>query len=108
MATVIPSIPLNLPSRAFDDEAQHQQTLRLLQEYNDTTTLTPEFDARFAELARQRAHSHPVRQYVGLPLLRLADMWFRPRVETLKIPLRWWQYSRNIPRSRALLSSTVH
>ncbi len=92
--------PANLPSRAFDDRAQYQQTLRLLQDYNATTTLTPELDARFAELGRQRAQSHPVRYYVGLPLLRLADMWLRPRIETLNVALRWWEYRRHPAESR--------
>jgi hypothetical protein len=95
--------PANLPARAFDDEAQKQKTLRLLAEYNDTTTLTPEFDARFAELARERAHSHPFRFYVGLPLLRLADMWLRPRVETFNVALRWWQYDRHPAETRLAL-----
>jgi hypothetical protein len=92
--------PANLPSRAFDDEAQKQKTLQLLKEYNDTTTLTPEFDARFAELARERARSHPIRYYIGLPLLRLADMWLRPRVETFNVALRWWQYDQHPAETR--------
>lgn len=95
--------PANLPSRAFDDQAQQQQTLRLLQEYDTTTTLTPELDARFAEIARQRARSHPIRYYIGLPLLRLADMWLRPRVETLNVSLRWWQYKLHPAESRVAL-----
>jgi hypothetical protein len=95
--------PANLPARAFDDEVQKQKTLRLLEEYNATTTLTPELDARFAELAAERARSHPFRYYVGLPLLRLADMWLRPRVETLNGALRWWQYSRHPAETRLAL-----
>ncbi len=66
---------------------------RLLQDYNATTTLTPELDARFARLAQERIRAHPFRYYVTLPLLRLADMWLRPRVETLNVHLRWWQYA---------------
>jgi hypothetical protein len=92
--------PANLPSRAFDDDAQKQKTLQLLDEYNAATTLTPEFDARFAELARERVHSHPIRYYLGLPLLRLADMWLRPRVETFNVALRWWQYDRHPAETR--------
>ena len=95
--------PANLPARAFDDAAQKQKTLRLLAEYNDTTTLTPEFDARFAELAQERAHSHPFRFYVELPLLRLADMWLRPRVETFNVALRWWQYDLHPAETRLAL-----
>jgi Dolichyl-phosphate-mannose-protein mannosyltransferase len=82
--------PTLLPARAFDSAEQRATTLQLLQDYNATTTLTPDLDARFTQLAQERARAHPFRYYVGLPLLRLADMWFRPRVEMLDVPLRWW------------------
>jgi hypothetical protein len=95
--------PGNLPSRAFDSPDQYQQTRRLLEEYNDTTTLTPELDARFAQLATERVHAHPIRYYAGLPMLRLADMWLRPRVETLNVSLRWWQYSQHPRETRVAL-----
>ena len=85
--------PGNLPARAMDNASQYGETQRLLQDYNATTTLTPELDARFAQLAQERIRAHPFRYYVTLPLLRLADMWLRPRVETLNAPLRWWQYA---------------
>ncbi len=81
-----------LPSRAFDSPAQYQVTKQLLDDYNQTTTLTPTMDARFAALAAQRIHDHPLRYYVVLPLARVADMWLRPRTEMLWIELRWWQY----------------
>jgi len=92
--------PRNLPARAFDNPAQRRQTLGLLEEYNATTTLTPELDARFAQLAQDRARAHPFRYYVLLPGMRLADMWLRPRVETLNSQLRWWQYSRHPAETR--------
>jgi Dolichyl-phosphate-mannose-protein mannosyltransferase len=95
--------PGNLPARAFDSPAQYQQTQRLLQQYNATTTLTPEMDAAFAQLAADRVRAHPIRYYLGLPLLRLADMWLRPRVETLNSPLRWWQYSQHPAQTRVAL-----
>jgi 4-amino-4-deoxy-L-arabinose transferase-like glycosyltransferase len=87
--------PANLPSRALDNAAQSEQTRTLLQDYNDITTLTPALDARFAQLAQERIRAHPVRYYLTLPLLRLADMWFSPRVETINAHLRWWQYSQH-------------
>src|SRR6202012_763361 len=52
----------------------------------------PQLDDAFGALARQRISAHPFRYYVTLPLLRLTDMWLRPRVEMLNIELRWWQY----------------
>ncbi len=87
--------PGNLPARAIDNASQYEETHRLLQDYNATTTLTPELDARFAQLAQERIRAHPFRYYVILPLLRLADMWLRPRVETLNTQLRWWQYTQH-------------
>jgi Dolichyl-phosphate-mannose-protein mannosyltransferase len=87
--------PANLPPRAIDNAAQSEQTQKLLQDYNATTTLTPALDDRFAHLARERIRAHPVRYYLTLPLLRLADMWLRPRVETTNAHLRWWQYSQH-------------
>jgi hypothetical protein len=79
-----------LPARALDQDLQ--QTLNLISQYNVADVLTPRIDAGFAALAAKRIQAHPVRYYVTLPLLRLAGMWFRPRVEMLNIELRWWQY----------------
>lgn len=81
-----------LPARAFDSPAQYQEAKQLLDDYNQTTTLTPALDARFAALAANRIHDHPLRYHIGLPLARLTDMWLRPRTELLWIELRWWQY----------------
>jgi hypothetical protein len=84
-----------LPSRAFDSPAQYQQTRDLLDDYNRTTSLTPDLDERFAQLAAERIHDHPLRYYLELPLARVADMWLRPRTELLWIELRWWEYDRH-------------
>jgi Dolichyl-phosphate-mannose-protein mannosyltransferase len=96
--------PANLPARAMDNAAQDQETHRLLQDYNDITTLTPEIDARFAQVAQERIRAHPIRYYFTLPLLRLADMWLRPRVETMNIHLRWWQYAQHPAETRLALA----
>jgi hypothetical protein len=95
--------PGTLPSRAYDNAGQYHETQRLLEQYNAITTLTPELDAGFAQLAAERVRAHPIRYYVGLPLLRLADMWLRPRVETLNVPLRWWLYSQYPAATRLAL-----
>jgi hypothetical protein len=79
-----------LPARALDQDSQ--QTLSLVSQYNAADVITPQIDAGFAALAAKRIHDHPLRYYVTLPSLRLAGMWFRPRVEMLNIELRWWQY----------------
>jgi Dolichyl-phosphate-mannose-protein mannosyltransferase len=98
-----PIDPGVLPARAFDNPAQYQETRRLLDDYNATTTLTPALDARFDLLAQERIRAHPLRYYVTLPLLRLADMWLRPRVETLNAPLRWWQYAQHPEETRVAI-----
>lgn len=85
----------DLPSRAFDNPEQRERTQEVIDEYNKTQILTPELDAQFGELARQRIHDHPIRYYVGLPLVRLADMWFRPRTELLPNDTRWWEFSQH-------------
>jgi hypothetical protein len=79
-----------LPARALDENSQ--QTLNLIAQYNAADVVTPQIDAGFAAMAATRIQDHPLRYYVTLPLLRLAGMWFRPRVEMLNIELRWWQY----------------
>jgi 4-amino-4-deoxy-L-arabinose transferase-like glycosyltransferase len=93
----------NLPTRAIDNAGQYAETQRILQQYNAITTLTPEIDAEFGQLAHERIREHPFRYYVTLPLLRLADMWFRPRVETLNVSLRWWQYAQHPAETRVAI-----
>jgi hypothetical protein len=84
--------PGNLPSRAFDSERQHVDTVALLDEYNLALHVTPELDARFAALAQERIRSHRMRYYVWLPLVRIADMWLRPRTELLPPDSRWYEF----------------
>ena len=81
-----------LPSRAFDSPPQREQTIQLLEDYNDALHVTPDLDARFAALAAERMHHSPLRYYVRLPLIRIADMWLRPRTETLPPDSRWWEF----------------
>ncbi len=82
-----------LPSRAFESPEEYRGTAKLIADYNDLQTITPELDARFRALAEQRIRRHPVRQYVALPAVRVTDMWFRPRTDYLEmLPLRWWEW----------------
>jgi len=48
-------------------------------------TLTPEEDAAFAQLARERTARHPLRTYLWLPAARAAAIWFTPRIELLPV-----------------------
>ena len=89
-------IPFNaLPDRAFDSPSQKERTAALIAAYNKTTTLSPELDDAFGQLAAERIHAHPLRYYVWLPALRVTNMWLRPRTEILNVELRWWQYSQH-------------
>jgi 4-amino-4-deoxy-L-arabinose transferase-like glycosyltransferase len=83
----------NLPSRAFDDQRQREQTQAIFNDYRKTHFVGPELNARFAELANQRIRRHPLRYYVWLPILRVGDMWLRPRTEMLPLDTRWWEYA---------------
>lgn len=85
-----------LPSRAFDSPAQYAETAALARDYNTHGhELTAQIDAAFARLAAERVAAHPLRYYLWLPLGRVADMWLRPRVETLPIDLDWWVYAHH-------------
>jgi 4-amino-4-deoxy-L-arabinose transferase-like glycosyltransferase len=94
----------NLPSRAFDDEQQRAQTQAIFDEYRKTHFVGPELNARFAELANERIRRHPLRYYVGLPILRIGDMWLRPRTEMLPLDTRWWEYADD---TRACVIATL-
>ena len=55
--------------------------------------MTAELDARFAALAAERVHAAPLRYYLWLPALRIADMWLRPRTELFPSDPRWWEFN---------------
>ena len=82
-----------LPRRAFDSEQQRQETAELFSDYNQDHDITPELDQRFAALAAARIRAAPLRYYVWLPVLRIADMWLRPRTELLPSDPRWWEFN---------------
>jgi len=85
--------PTKLPNRAFDSEQQKKQTLQVIGEYNQLLHIDPDLDARFKALAAERIHAAPLRYYVWLPLLRITDMWLRPRTEMLPADSRWWEFN---------------
>ena len=82
-----------LPGRAFDSEQQRQQTTELFADYNQAHDMTPELDTRFAALAADRVQTAPLRYYVWLPAVRIADMWLRPRTELFPSDPRWWEFN---------------
>ncbi len=90
----------DLPARAIDNPQQRRETQEVFDGYNRILTATPELDAEFARIANQRIATHPVRYYVGLPMARELDMWLRPRLEFLAMPVDWWKFSLH-PRQSA-------
>ncbi|HEY4355125.1 MAG TPA: glycosyltransferase family 39 protein [Acidobacteriaceae bacterium] len=88
-----------VPARAFDDAGQRARTAELFAKYNEETGSTPDVDAGFAELARERIAAHPLRFYVVMPLARLADMWLHPRTELMRMPLDWWKWREHPGKS---------
>jgi Dolichyl-phosphate-mannose-protein mannosyltransferase len=91
--------PEKLPSRAFDSPAERDETLAAIANYNQSQDMTPELDARLGRIAADRIRSHPIRYYAVLPLLRIADMWLRPRTEMLPPDVRWWEFNDDVKRS---------
>jgi hypothetical protein len=80
-----------LPRRALD--SAKDATLALIADYNASQQLTQQIDARFNDVAAERIRTHPFRYYVALPVLRVADMWLRPRTELLPSDPRWWEFN---------------
>jgi hypothetical protein len=74
-----------IPARGFDTPEEKQRVAAILEQYNNDLTLTPEEDAAFAQLARERTARHPLRTYLWLPAARAAAIWFTPRIELLPV-----------------------
>jgi hypothetical protein len=74
-----------IPKRAFDSPAEKERVAMMLEQYNQDLTLTPEEDAAFARLARERRARHRLRTYLLLPAGRAVTMWFTPRIELLPL-----------------------
>ncbi|MCU1286352.1 MAG: hypothetical protein JWO13_2702 [Acidobacteriales bacterium] len=98
----------SLPPRAFDSAEERERTEQLLSEFNNTLMLTPETDAGFAELARERIAHKPLRYYVWLPMLRATDMWLRPRTEMLPVEPRWWTFDDPLESWIAIAYGTLN
>jgi hypothetical protein len=73
----------DIPARAFDTADEKDRVAALLEQYNNDVTLSPEEDAAFGQLARERTARYPLRTYVRLPVARAFTMWFTPRIELL-------------------------
>jgi len=82
----------DIPATAFDSPEEKARIADLLSQYNDSSDLdiSPELDAKFAEIARERTGRHPFRTYVQVPLQRMLTIWFTPRTELLNIDGKFW------------------
>jgi hypothetical protein len=87
-----PLIIDELPSTAFDSPEEKVQIAGLFADYNNNPELdiSPEVDAKFAEIARERTHRHPLRTYLQVPFQRALTIWFTPRTELLPIDGKFW------------------
>jgi 4-amino-4-deoxy-L-arabinose transferase-like glycosyltransferase len=106
----VPGSPIdgkNLPNRAFDNAQQRAETESVIADYNSLLHVSPEIDRRFAALASERIRTHPVRYYVDLPVMRIADMWLRPRTEMLPCDSRWWEFNDELKWSALAVSLGV-
>lgn len=98
-----------LPERAFDSYEEYDRTNDLIVEYNQQLSVDADLDAQFERLAQERVRRAWFRYYVRLPVLRVADMWLRPRTEMLPLEPRWWEFSRHWRQSWfSLLWATVN
>jgi len=84
--------PQVLPNRAFDSPEEKRQTVKILSAYNETLDWTEDLDSALGRIADARIRRSPIRYYVVLPALRIADMWFRPRTDMLQINDKWWEF----------------
>jgi hypothetical protein len=73
----------DIPASAFDTPEEKCRVAAILAQHNDALMLSPQIDAAFAQLARERTARHPLRTYVWLPAARAVTMWFTPRIELL-------------------------
>jgi 4-amino-4-deoxy-L-arabinose transferase-like glycosyltransferase len=82
-----------LPDRAFDSPRERERTAELFYAYNRDHDMTREIDNGFGRLAAERIHTDALRYYIWLPAVRVADMWLRPRTESLPSDPRWWEFN---------------
>jgi hypothetical protein len=73
----------DIPARAFDTQDEKDRVAALLEQYNNDVTISPEEDAAFGQLAKERTARNPLRTYLWLPVARTFTIWFTPRIELL-------------------------
>lgn len=79
----------DVPPQAFDTESERESVAKLFDRYNhpqgnrqeNHAAMTPDIDAGFAQIARQRIARAPLRYYVWLPIKRAVALWFVPHAQ---------------------------
>ena len=104
--TLGPDKPMDfddVPPQAFDTESERESVAELFERYNhpqvvsqdsasasageesdeeeEQAAMTPDIDAGFAQIARQRIAHAPLRYYVWLPIKRAVALWFVPHAQ---------------------------
>jgi hypothetical protein len=59
-----------------DEEDQTDESESANEAPDQSVEMTPEIDAGFAQIARERITRHPLRYYIWLPLKRARSLWF--------------------------------
>lgn len=97
----------DVPASAFDTAGERARVAVLLEQHNETLSLSPELDHEFGELARERTARHPLRTYLRIPLERAATLWFTPRIELLPYSGHLWPLVRRWEEDPVDFSVTV-
>jgi hypothetical protein len=97
----------DIPGRAFDTPEEKRRVAATLEGYNEDLTLTPEEDAAFAQLARERTARHRLRTDLLLPMARAVAIWFTPRIELLPVSGSVFPLAQNWEDDRIDQSVTI-
>jgi hypothetical protein len=84
-APLDPKRPGILQPQMYDDEAEKQRLTALFDRYN-RERLSPEVNAEFEAMAKERTRRHRLRTYFSLPLERMYHLW-KPAPEW-ELPMR--------------------
>ncbi|MCG3133793.1 MAG: hypothetical protein HMLKMBBP_01058 [Planctomycetes bacterium] len=71
-------VPAWLHDDLFDGPDEREKVLAWLAEGRAAGGMNPVTEAKFQALGDERAARHPVRFWVGYPLLRIGNVWFHP------------------------------
>ncbi len=82
----------DVPDYAFDSDSQRARVTAYFDEYNAAGyDIGPELDRKFAVVADEIMHRHPLRSHVVIPVARTLDMWLRPRTEMFPLDVHFWR-----------------